>query len=103
MIIHLTKENFKDEISKNELIVVDFWASWCGPCRMLGPLLEQVEDEGLVRVGKVNVDTEDAISMAFNISSIPALLAFKEGRLVGKKIGFMPYSVLVEWIESLKK
>ena len=102
MLVHLTADNFKEYASSEDLVIVDFWATWCGPCRMLTPVLEQIDAEGLATIGKVNVDEENTIAMAFSVQSIPTLIAFKGGKVVGKKVGFMPYGQLVGWIESLK-
>lgn len=97
----LTGDNFKSFVQQEDLVIVDFWAPWCGPCRMLSPILEELEEEGLVKVGKVNVDEEEAIALAYGIQNIPALFAFKGGRILGKKVGFLPKNMLVEWIKSM--
>lgn len=98
----LNGDNFKEFIHQDELVIVDFWAPWCGPCRMISPILEELEKENFVKVGKVNVDEEEAISLAFGITNIPCLMAFKNGKIVGRKIGFLPKNPLVEWINSIK-
>ena len=97
----ITSEGFKDFINQQEVVIVDFWATWCGPCRMLGPVLEQLNAQTGVKVGKVNVDDEEAIAQIFNIRSIPTLIAFKEGKLVGRAEGFMPLEKLKAWVNSL--
>lgn len=98
----LTQDNFKEFVSKDELILVDFYASWCGPCRMLGPILEEIEEEGYCKLAKVDVDKEEDIAIAFGISNIPAVFAFKGGRILGKKIGFLPKNAILNWINSMK-
>ena len=97
----ITSEGFKDFINQQEVVIVDFWATWCGPCRMLGPVLEQLNAQTGVKVGKVNVDDEEAIAQIFNIRSIPTLIAFKEGKLVSRAEGFMPLEKLKAWVNSL--
>ena len=90
MVLHLTKYNFKDFINSNEKVLVDFWASWCGPCRMLAPIMEELEKDYPNRVAKVNVDEEEELAQAFGIQSIPTILIFKEGKLVDKTVGYQP-------------
>ncbi|MBQ8552107.1 MAG: thioredoxin [Clostridia bacterium] len=90
--ITITKDNFESEVLKSELpVVVDFWATWCGPCRMLAPELEAFakENEGKVKVGKVNVDDEGELAQRFGIMSIPTLLVFNGGEMVKKNVGFI--------------
>lgn len=100
MLEHLTKENFKEFYQNHSLALVDFWASWCGPCRMLTPVLEELHKETELPIGKVNVDEEDEISEAFQISSIPTLFLFKDGNLVDKRVGYMPLEDLKAWIKT---
>ena len=88
----LTKENFDIEVLKSDKpCVVDFWASWCGPCKMLAPVLEEFakENAGKIKVGKVNVDEQPALAQEFGIMSIPTLLLFKDGKLVNTAVGYM--------------
>ena len=91
--------NFQNEVlSSDKLTVVDFWAEWCGPCRMVGPVVEEIAKEysGKAVVGKVNVDHNPGVSMKFGIRNIPALLFFKNGEIVDKQIGAVPKSVLAD-------
>lgn len=99
MIVHVTKDNFKDVIDNNKVVLIDFYATWCGPCRMLGPVLEELDKENLVKIGKVNVDEEDDLSAAFGISSIPALFLVKDGKVVKKTLGYQGLEALKEFVK----
>jgi thioredoxin 1 len=105
MALEFTDANFQTEVlESNQLSVVDFWAEWCGPCRAIGPVIEELSKEyaGSVKVGKVNVDHNPQISMNFGITSIPAILFIKDGKVVDKLVGAQPKSNFVKKIESLK-
>ena len=97
-----TNTSFDGLLQDDKLVIVDFWATWCGPCRMLSPLLDEVEEEmaDKVTVVKVNVDDADEIAMRFRIMNIPTLLFFKNGQLVDKTVGAMPKNVLVDKINA---
>jgi len=88
--LELTKDNFDQEvINSGRLTLVDFWAEWCGPCRLVSPIIEQLADEykGKVTVGKVNVDNEEELATRFRIMSIPTIIIFKDGKIVEKLLG----------------
>ncbi|MCR4584802.1 MAG: thioredoxin [Lachnospiraceae bacterium] len=102
--IILTGDNFEQEVLKSDVpVLVDFWASWCGPCKMLSPLVDQVEAEanGVFKVGKVNVDDESELAEKYNIMSIPALKVFKGGEVVRESVGMIPKDRVKALVEGL--
>lgn len=103
MALEITDANFDELVLKSDKpVLIDFWAEWCGPCRMVGPVVEELakEYEGKAVVGKVNVDHNPEISMKFGIRNIPALLFFKGGEIVDKQIGAVPKSILAGKLEA---
>ena len=99
-IIHANETSFKEHVlDAKGTVLVDFWASWCGPCRMLAPVLEEVAAERPdVKVCKVNVDEEQELAISYGVSSIPTLLVFKNGQLVNKSIGAIPKAKILEML-----
>ena len=94
----LTKENFNEEVINSDIpVLVDFWATWCGPCMMLSPIIAELAEElkGKVKVGKVNVDEQNELAMQYRVASIPTLLLFKNGELVKTSVGFMPKAEVI--------
>ena len=92
MEIELTSENFESEVLKSDRpVLVDFWAPWCGPCRMLAPILAQIAEEkaGVLKVGKVNVDESPELAAKYGIASIPAVFLFRNGEVAAQSVGFM--------------
>lgn len=103
MALEFTDANFQTEVlESNQLTVIDFWAEWCGPCRAIGPVIEELskEYEGKAKVGKVNVDLNPNVSINYGITSIPAILFIKNGQIVDKQIGAVPKSVLDKKIQA---
>lgn len=106
MALELTDANFDELVLKSDKpVLVDFWAEWCGPCRMVGPSVEELakEYEGKAVIGKMDVDSNPNVSMQFGIRNIPALLYFKNGQVVDKQIGVVPKSVLAGKLEAQLK
>ena len=96
--IHGNENNFNELISNGE-VLVDFFATWCGPCRMLGPVLEEVSNDRIgVKIVKIDVDECPNLARSFGVMSVPTLILFKDGKEVSKENGFMPKEELVDWI-----
>ncbi len=103
MALELTDSNFDELVLKSDKpVLVDFWAEWCGPCRMVGPVVEELSKDyaGRAVVGKVDVDSNPGISMKYGIRNIPTLLIFKGGQVVDKQVGAVPKSVLAGKLEG---
>ena len=101
-ILHLENENFNELINKG-VTLVDFYAEWCGPCKMLGPVIEEVSNEiSDVQIIKVNVDEHGDIAQKYGVMSIPTLILFKDGKEINKSIGFMPKEDMLEFINKNK-
>ena len=97
-VIHVTKENFQQEVLQSEKpVLLDFWATWCGPCRMVGPILDEIAAERAdIKVCKVNVDEENELAAQYGIMSIPTLMVFKGGEKTNQALGAMPKQQILE-------
>ena len=100
--IELTYEKFDEEVMRSDKpVLVDFWATWCGPCRMLGPIIKEIaEERDDVKVCKVNVDSESLLAQQFNIMNIPTVLVFKNGEVTAKSIGFKPKQQILDLLNQ---
>ena len=100
-VINITKENFAQEVLHSEKpVLLDFWASWCGPCRMLSPVVDEVAEERTdVKVGKVNVDEQPELAQAFGIASIPTLLVIRDGRTVNRAVGVRSKEEILQMLD----
>ena len=99
--LKITKDNFQAEVLEAKgTVLVDFWASWCGPCKMIGPIIDQIADERAdVKVCKVNVDDEQELAVQFKVMSIPTLLVFKDGQVVNQSLGAKPKAAILAMLD----
>lgn len=102
MMVHFSREGFDKALNDGKLMMVDFWASWCGPCRMLGPVIEDLagQYEGKAVVGKVNVDDEQELAIRYGVMSIPTVIFFKDGKEIDRKVGVMPASAYTQVLDA---
>lgn len=100
--VEITDKNFEEIINSDSPVLVDFWAEWCGPCKMIAPVVEELASEydGKAVIGKVDVDSNPEVSAKFGIRSIPTLLVFKKGEVVDKQIGAVPKNVLSQKLDA---
>ncbi|WP_349945867.1 thioredoxin [Lacrimispora sp. BS-2] len=104
-VITLTQENFQTEVANNSgIVLVDFWATWCGPCKMFAPIIDEIADENLpdVKVGKVDVDQQPDLAGQFRVMSIPTLVLFKDGKAAVTSVGVKSKKEVLEMIEKLR-
>ena len=97
--ITITKANFESEVLNSPIpVVIDFWATWCGPCRMIAPIIEEITEEydGAVKVGKVNVDDEPELASKFRVVSIPTIVLVKDGKITASAVGYMTKEKLIK-------
>ena len=100
--IHFNKETFDKTLAEGKLVMVDFWAEWCGPCQMLGPVIESLAEkyEGRAVIGKINTDEERELAMGFGISGIPTVIFFKDGKEIDRLVGVMPPDAFIQVLEQ---
>lgn len=101
-VITITKENFQTEVMMSDKpVLIDLWASWCGPCQMLSPLVDQVaEERNDIKVGKINVDENPELTQAFGVQSIPLLVLVKNGKITAQSLGYVPKEKIIQLIDS---
>jgi len=99
---HFSKDSFDAALEQGGLMMVDFWAEWCGPCKMLGPVIDQIagDYEGRAVIGKVNVDEEQELAMRYGVMSIPTVIFFKDGEEIKRQVGLMPPAAFTEILEE---
>lgn len=100
--IHFNQETFDKALGGDQLVMVDFWAVWCGPCQMLGPVIESLAEKyaGKAVIGKVNTDEESALAIRYGVSSIPTVIFFKNGKEIDRKVGVMPPDAYIQVLEK---
>ena len=103
MALQITDQSFDALLKENEVVVVDFWATWCGPCQMVGPIIEELaaDYEGRAAIGKCDVDANSELPAQFGVGNIPTILFFKKGELVNKLVGAQPKAKFVEVLDSI--
>lgn len=99
---HYNKESFDKSLNEGKLMMVDFWANWCGPCHMLGPVIEDLSGkyDGKVEVGKVDVDMQGELAMRYGVMSIPTVIFFKDGKEIDRKVGVMPEEAFTQVLDQ---
>ena len=100
MAIEITNDNFEDIVKYNDVVLIDFWATWCGPCQMLAPVIRQLADDldGKVVVGKCDVDENEELAIKFGVNTIPNLVLIKDGTVIDRSVGYRDFNTLKTWV-----
>jgi len=103
-VLNITKDNFNSEVVKaDKPVLIDFWASWCGPCKMMSPVIDQIAEEmESIKVGKINVDEQPELAQKYGVMSIPTIILFKNGEVAAQSIGARPMAAIIHMIEDAK-
>ncbi len=99
---HFNQESFDQALGSGKLVMVDFWATWCGPCRMLGPVVEKLAEDysGKAEIGKINVDEEQELAVRYGVMNIPTVIFFKDGKEIDRKVGMMPVDAYTQVLDA---
>ena len=105
-VLTITNKNYEEEVSKSKVpVLLDFWAPWCGPCKMLSPIIDEIaeEQQGKIKVGKINIDDEQQLALKFNVMSIPTLVVMHEGKVINTSVGVVSKQQIIDMLERIQR